>query len=110
MSTRLNNWMAAATGTLLVAVIATGTPAQPESRGGMTDAAGAEGGEARDANGGCPWDCAADDGIVGIDDFLMLLGDWGACDEPCPPSCVADLDQDCIVGILDFLLLLANWG
>jgi hypothetical protein len=49
------------------------------------------------------------DGIVGINDFLQLLGDWGACANPCPPSCVADLDSDCTVGINDFLLLLANW-
>ncbi|MEE8459891.1 MAG: hypothetical protein V3S08_08450 [Phycisphaerales bacterium] len=49
------------------------------------------------------------DGIVGINDLLQLLGDWGACPAPCPPSCVADLDGDCKVGINDFLLLLANW-
>ena len=50
------------------------------------------------------------DGTVGIDDFLMLLGDWGPCAVPCPPSCRADLDGDCDVGIVDFLTLLANWG
>ena len=50
------------------------------------------------------------DGMVGIIDFLMLLGAWGPCPEPCPPSCVADLDGDCTVGIVDFLLLLGNWG
>ena len=49
------------------------------------------------------------DGIVGINDFLMLLAAWGLCDQPCPPSCAADLDGDCNVGIIDFLLLLANW-
>ena len=105
MSTRLNNWMAAATGTLLVAVIATGTPAQPESRGGMTDAAGAEGGEARDANAVCPWDCATGDGIVGIDDFLLLLGDWGTIGSSCDFGAGPDG-----IGIEDFLALLANWG
>ena len=50
-----------------------------------------------------------DDGIVGINDFLILLAEWGPCDQPCPPSCAADLDDDCTVGINDFLLLLANW-
>ena len=50
------------------------------------------------------------DGIVGISDFLMLLGDWGACAAPCPPTCAADLDHDCNVGITDFLTLLANWS
>jgi len=50
------------------------------------------------------------DGVVGILDFLLLLGDWGNCPDPCPPTCAADLDADCTVGILDFLLLLGNWG
>jgi len=49
------------------------------------------------------------DGIVGINDFLLLLGAWGPCDMPCPPVCAADLDGDCDVGITDFLTLLANW-
>ena len=49
------------------------------------------------------------DGIVGINDFLLLLGAWGPCDVPCPPVCAADLDGDCVVGINDFLTLLANW-
>ena len=26
-----------------------------------------------------------------------------------PPTCPADLDEDCTVGVNDFLLLLANW-
>ena len=51
-----------------------------------------------------------DDGLVGITDFLILLGEWGPCDFPCPPQCAADLDGDCIVGIKDFLLLLGNWS
>ena len=49
------------------------------------------------------------DGIVGINDFLMLLAAWGPCSDPCPPSCAADFDDDCIVGINDFLTVLANW-
>ena len=47
------------------------------------------------------------DGIVGIVDFLALLGEWGSCMEQC---CLADLDLDGIVGINDFLILLGNWG
>ena len=47
------------------------------------------------------------DGIVGIVDFLALLGDWGSCVEQC---CLADLDLDGVVGITDFLLLLGGWG
>jgi len=50
------------------------------------------------------------DGSVGINDFLLLLGAWGPCDAPCPPSCAADLDADCNVGITDLLILLGNWG
>ncbi len=50
------------------------------------------------------------DGSVGIVDFLLLLAAWGPCNVPCPPSCPADLDDDCVVGIMDFLLLLGNWG
>ncbi len=49
------------------------------------------------------------DGVVGIADFLLVLGSWGACPEPCPP-CVADIDGDCEVGITEFLTLLGNWG
>jgi probable HAF family extracellular repeat protein len=50
------------------------------------------------------------DCTVGIIDFLMLLGAWGRCPDPCPPTCPADLDGDCNVGITDLLILLANWG
>ncbi len=50
----------------------------------------------------CPWDCANDDGEVGINDFLALLGQWNT-----PGSC--DFDGGG-VGINDFLALLANWG
>jgi len=50
------------------------------------------------------------DGMVGITDFLMLLGLWGPCPDCPATSCPADLDGDCIVGITDFLMLLANWG
>ncbi|MHC4081150.1 MAG: hypothetical protein ACYS15_02995 [Planctomycetota bacterium] len=49
------------------------------------------------------------DGVVGINDFLLLLAAWGPCPEPCPPSCPADLDGDCVVSINDFLLMLAYW-
>jgi hypothetical protein len=49
------------------------------------------------------------DGIVGINDFLLLLGSWGPCPAPCPPVCVGDINGDCDIGISDFLELLANW-
>ena len=45
------------------------------------------------------------DFVVGITDFLQLLGAWGLCD-----GCLEDLDLDDAVGITDFLILLGNWG
>ena len=50
------------------------------------------------------------DGSVGVTDLLILLGAWGPCPDPCPPSCPADLDGDCSVGVTDLLSLLGNWG
>ena len=58
----------------------------------------------------CPVGDLDGDGLVTINDMLILLEEWGECAEPCPPSCAADLDADCIVGITDFLLLLSNWS
>ena len=55
------------------------------------------------AEPGCPWDCADNDGIVGILDFLQLLAAWNMVGAAC------DIDGGG-VGILDFLELLANWG
>jgi hypothetical protein len=63
-------------------------------------------------------DCAAEpeipgdvdgDGTVGILDFLAVLGAWGPCAAPCPPTCAADCDNDCEVGINDFLIVLGDW-
>ena len=49
------------------------------------------------------------DGIVGISDFLIVLGNWGPCPAPCPP-CMGDADGDCQVGLKDFLVVLGNWS
>ena len=46
-------------------------------------------------------------GVVNINDLLILLGAWGLCDT-CS-ECPADLDGDCVVGVVDLLALLANW-
>jgi hypothetical protein len=51
---------------------------------------------------GCPWDCGDSNGEVGINDFLVMLSDWGG-GGPC------DFDGGG-VGITDFLDLLAFWG
>ncbi len=51
------------------------------------------------------------DCVVGIADFLTVLGTWGTCPEPCPVvPCPGDFDGDCEVGINDFLTVLGNWG
>jgi photosystem II stability/assembly factor-like uncharacterized protein len=51
----------------------------------------------------CPWDCdGANDGNVGVLDFLALLAQWES-----PGSCDFDGGR---VGITDFLELLAHWG
>ena len=52
----------------------------------------------------CPWDLGGD-GVVGINDFLELLAQWGA-----NPGGPPDFNGDGVVGIGDFLELLANWG
>ena len=44
------------------------------------------------------------DNLVTIEDFLLLLAEWGPCTE-----CSADIDNDGLVGITDFLTLLGNW-
>ncbi len=48
------------------------------------------------------------DGVVGVSDLLILLGNWGPCGD-CN-DCPADLNGDCNVGVADLLILLANWG
>ena len=52
----------------------------------------------------CPWDCdGSGDSVVGIVDFLALLGQWGSVGTSCDFSGGG-------VGIEEFLDLLANWG
>ncbi len=51
----------------------------------------------------CPWDCGDGDGMVGVVDFLALLGQWGTPAAPC------DFDGGG-VGVVDFLDLLGHWG
>ena len=52
----------------------------------------------------CPAD-VDDDGEVGINDFLLVLGSWGPCE-----GCPEDIDGDGDVGINDFLIVLGSWG
>jgi len=51
----------------------------------------------------CPWDCGDGDGMVGIVDFLAVLGQWGMVGSSC------DFDGSG-VGINQFLNLLGHWG
>ncbi len=51
-----------------------------------------------------------DDGAVGIADLLVVLGEWGQCQSPCPPSCAGDVNDDCAVDVADLLTVLANWS
>ncbi len=49
-----------------------------------------------------------EDGDIGIVDFMLVLDEWGPCDD-CD-DCPADVDGDCQVGIIDLLFVLATWG
>ena len=55
----------------------------------------------------CPEDCSGTaDGIVGIDEFLDVLSNWGAA-----TSCdFAPMGGDGFIGIDEFLGVLSNWG
>ena len=57
----------------------------------------------------CPYDCqAVPDNIVGINDFLALLAQWGQSCDTASASCDRLGPEG--VGIEDFLALLALWG
>ena len=47
-----------------------------------------------------------DDGIIGIDEFLSVLGQWGAV----PANTPCDFDGNLNVGIDEFLKVLGLWG
>ncbi|MHC4776485.1 MAG: right-handed parallel beta-helix repeat-containing protein [Planctomycetota bacterium] len=46
-------------------------------------------------------------GVVAVNDFLLLLAGWGACTQDC---CLSDLDLSGDTGVTDVVILLANWG
>ena len=87
--------------------VLTGTIGQPDAgpaskTAGFTLAGGFHAGGAADP---CPWDCGEANGIVGIQDFLAMLIQWGQADV----SCDLGLGQPG-VGIEEFLSLILNWG
>jgi hypothetical protein len=66
-----------------------------------------------DDNGGntvedeCPIDCPPDingDGIVNVNDILILIGNWGSNSE------IGDVNFDGIVDVTDLLIVVGNWG
>ncbi len=48
------------------------------------------------------------DGVIDVSDLLILLGEWGDCDDP--NDCPADLNDDGVVDVSDLLILLGNWS
>jgi hypothetical protein len=54
---------------------------------------------------GCPLDLN-EDGLIDIDDLLLLIGAWGPCSDG---DCPADLTHDGVVNIDDLLILLGGW-
>jgi len=57
--------------------------------------------------GGTPGDMNGDDTVNGAD-LLILLSQWGVCNDP--NNCPADLNDDGFINGADLLILLANWG
>ena len=51
---------------------------------------------------------ATGDGVVGVDDLLAVILEWG-CVTP-PGACAADLTADGVVDADDLALVLADWG
>ena len=49
-------------------------------------------------------------GIVDVDDLLIVINAWGDCDDPCPPSCSGDVNDDCQTDVDDLLTVINNWG
>jgi hypothetical protein len=49
------------------------------------------------------------DGMVGINEFMQVLADWGPC-PALPAPCESDYNRDGVVGINDLLIALAQWG
>ena len=55
--------------------------------------------------GSCPGDIDGD-GRVGINDLLILLGQFGQCEG----GCRADIDCSGVVDVRDLLFVIIGWG
>lgn len=58
-----------------------------------------------ESDGGVPGDLNGD-GVVEVNDLLILIAGWGPCSGECP----ADLSGDGVVNVSDILLLLSFWS
>jgi hypothetical protein len=47
---------------------------------------------------------------VNVDDLQAVINGWGACPQPCPPTCTADVNDDCTVNVDDLLEVINAWG
>lgn len=59
-----------------------------------------------------PVGCAEDltgDLVVGVNDLLALINQWGPCGSPCPAD-ITPLGGDGMVGVSDLLALINAWG
>ena len=48
-------------------------------------------------------------GVVDVDDLLMLINAWGQCPAP-PEACPADLDGNLVVDVDDLLMVVNKWS
>jgi hypothetical protein len=59
---------------------------------------------------GCTVECRADithDGVVSVEDFLIIISTWGLCESLC---CPGDIDGNGAVNVADLLIMLNNFG
>jgi hypothetical protein len=61
----------------------------------------------------CPADINAS-GSVDVDDLIAVILGWGACANPCPPHCPADIapqpNGNCAVDVDDLVAVILGWG
>jgi Dockerin type I domain len=85
---------------------------------GQPDAASMSGGTFALAGGfwpavvqSCPADIAptGGDGLINIDDLLLVINGWGNCPTP-PTPCPADVNASGAVNIDDLLAVINAWG
>ncbi|MHC4992428.1 MAG: S8 family serine peptidase [Planctomycetota bacterium] len=48
------------------------------------------------------------DGVVGVEDLLLVILGWGPC--PAPVGCAGDANRDGVVNVEDLLIVILNWG